>query len=168
MNTDRESLTQVLQALVELRAEIVVTIMRRQDPHGESPPPSISAAQHLTLSALRDGPLSVGDIAERTGVSASTTTRMLQGLKRRDLIVDAIGPGSDRRRRYVALTETGRQVTDARSDQITARFAEIIDGLGDDDIETLLRGVRIFEGALKRRALERRSAGSQGSDTTGS
>lgn len=162
MTSPSDTLIEATRAFLDLRAEIVVHFMRRCDqpvPEGEHPP--LSAPQHLTLSVLIEGPLSVGEIADRTGVSASTATRMLQGLSRHGLIEDAPAPDADRRRRYVTLTRSGRKSTDARSRQLIARFADIIGDLDDDDIETLLRGVRIFEGALKRNTAQREPATAQ-------
>ncbi len=161
---DSDALLEATRALLDLRAEIVVQIMRSNDrpaPEGEGPP--LSAPQHLTLSVLVDGPMSVGEIADRTGVSASTATRMLQGLARHGMIDDAEAPDADRRRRYVTLTQSGRDAVDARSRQLMARFAHIIGDLDADDIEALLRGVRIFDGALKRNAALRGRTADQAS-----
>lgn len=160
MTSPSDTLIEATRAFLDLRAEIIVHFMRRSDrPVPEGEPPPLSAPQHLTLSVLIDGPMSVGEIADRTGVSASTATRMLQGLARRGLIGDVAAPDADRRRRYVALTRSGRKAADARSRQLIARFADVIGDLDDDDIEALLRGVRIFEGALKRNAARRESTG---------
>lgn len=156
MTSPSATLIEATRAFLDLRAELIVHFMRRSDqpvPRGEDPP--LSAPQHLTLSVLIDGPRSVGEIAKRIGVSASTTTRMLQGLAKRRLIDDVPPPTGDRRRRYVTLTRKGRTAADARSRQLIDRVAEIIGDLDDEEITALLRGVRIFEDALKRNAAQR-------------
>lgn len=155
---DRARVAQVTEAIIGLRAEIVVSIMRKHDTgSGEAQP--LSAAQHLTLSVLRDQPLSVGDVAERTGVSASTTTRMLQGLKRKALIADVAAPTGDRRHRYVTLTDEGREVADVRSRELVSRITQILGDLDHDEVEILLQGVRIFEAAFKRATPRRSTSG---------
>lgn len=158
-DTPRTDLAEVTQAIIDLRAEIVVAIMRRHDVDDADGEPSLSAAQHLTLSVLRDGPLSVSDIAERTGVRTSTTTRMLQGLKRLDLVVPAPIPTSDRRRRYVDLTDAGRRVADARTERLVARVSDLVADVTPEDAAALLRGVRVFADALQRSAARRAGAG---------
>ncbi len=135
---DRARVAQVTEAIIGLRAEIVVSIMRKHDT-GTAEAQPLSAAQHLTLSVLRDEPLSVGDVAERTGVSASTTTRMLQGLKRKALIMDVAAPTGDRRHRYVTLTDSGREVADVRSRELVSRITQILGDLDHDEVLTASR-----------------------------
>ena len=155
---DRARVAQVTEAIIGLRAEIVVSIMRKHDT-GTAEAQPLSAAQHLTLSVLRDEPLSVGDVAERTGVSASTTTRMLQGLKRKALIMDVAAPTGDRRHRYVTLTDSGREVADVRSRELVSRITQILGDLDHDEVEILLQGVRISEAAFKRANPRRDTSG---------
>lgn len=49
-------------------------------------------------------------LAQRTGVAGSTATRMVQRLERMGLVRCAEDAAADRRRRYTALTDAGRDV----------------------------------------------------------
>jgi DNA-binding MarR family transcriptional regulator len=80
------------------------------------------------IHALLDEPsLSVGDIARRTGVSQPAATQTLNEMRRLGLV--QVGPGLDRRARFVQLTASGREMVDLLGPiwSATQRAAEALD-----------------------------------------
>ena len=80
------------------------------------------------IHALLDEPsLSVGDIARRTGVSQPAATQTLNEMRRLRLV--QVGPGLDRRARFVQLTASGREMVDLLGPiwSATQRAAEALD-----------------------------------------
>ncbi len=106
------------------------------------------------LTALwRQGPLSVGEAADRTGVSQPAITRVANQLTKMGLVETRRAEG-DRRIRKLALTATGREVM-ARAGialwpRIRAAVAEAC------DVDALLAQVAALEAALAARPLDQR------------
>jgi len=99
--------------VVGLRSQLAPLIVRRMEQGAARTGPSdrLTIAQRLTLNALTAGPLAMSDLAQQTGVALSTATRMAQRLERMGLVRRADAhAGDDRRRRYIALTDEGRDV----------------------------------------------------------
>lgn len=71
-------------------------------------PAGIAITQFAPLAHLyRDGPLGMGELAERIGADPTTLTRVLRPLERRGLLRQEIA-AEDRRRRLIQLTSQGR------------------------------------------------------------
>jgi DNA-binding MarR family transcriptional regulator/ribosomal protein S18 acetylase RimI-like enzyme len=111
-------------------------------------------AQMPLLTALwRHGPMSVGEAAERAGVSQPAMTRVAAQLAEIGL-VDGDPAERDRRVRRLALTEKGREVM-ARAE--TALWPRIRAAVAETcDVEALLGHVATLEAALAERPLDRR------------
>lgn len=85
----------------------------------------MTVAQAATLDALRaDGPMRLGDLGRRLGISPSTLTRNLERLEERGLISRSPDPG-DSRATAAALTEAGRRAA-ARVVRQDAAFARSV------------------------------------------
>jgi DNA-binding MarR family transcriptional regulator len=108
----------------------------------------LTPAQHLTLVALRDGPLGTSELAGATGVAVSTATRMVQGLRRAGLVAPAGVAGGDARRRYVALTPAGREAAEREGAAQLARVREVVERLDPGRRAALLEGARALIDAL--------------------
>jgi len=117
----------------------------------------LTGLQHLTLTALTDGPLTVSDVATATGVAISTATRMLQGLTRLGLVTDARVPDADRRRHHVELTSDGRAVVAEKDAILAGRVRELIADLSDVERADLRDGLRVMARILGRSVAEDRS-----------
>ena len=105
------------------------------------------------LTALwRHGAMSVGEAAERAGVSQPAITRVAGQLTAIGLV--SAEAGQDRRVRRLALTESGREVMGraeiALWPRIRAAVAETC------DVDALLGHVAALEAALAQRPLDRR------------
>jgi DNA-binding MarR family transcriptional regulator len=141
----------LVDAVADLRARVAPLILARQERRaaGATEGERLTTPQHLTLLALEDGPLSVSEVAERTGVAVSTATRMLQSLERSGWIRRAAtGADEDRRRRPVELTRAGRRVMGQASDALRGRIRELLERLDDGERAAILGGMEALARAL--------------------
>lgn len=111
-------------------------------------------AQMPLLAALwRHGPMSVGEAAERAGVSQPAMTRVAAQLAELGL-VDGDPAENDRRVRRLALTGKGREVMATAE---TALWPRIRAAVAETcDVDALLDHVATLEAALAERPLHRR------------
>jgi len=105
--------------------------------------PAIPAGQHPMLHAIdQHGPLSIGELAERLGVSQPGVTRALAQLTTAGL-VETLVPPDDGRRRMVSLTAAGRRfVGTARREawpQVERAVADLCAGFADELLDSLDR-----------------------------
>jgi long-chain acyl-CoA synthetase len=104
------------------------------------PTAGLSMPQFISLRALRHGPLSAGELAQRFGVSRPTITRMVDGLVRKGLVERHTG-AEDRRIALTSLTVQGRAMLEATEDTATRSMADLLATLPPERLSRL-------EGAL--------------------
>lgn len=90
------------------------------------------------------GPLRIGDIAEREGVSAPTATRLVASLEEYGL-VERETDVSDRRSSRVSLTDKGRQQLELARQIRTAKLAQRLSTLSEQDIRRLVDVLPLLE-----------------------
>jgi DNA-binding MarR family transcriptional regulator len=90
------------------------------------------------------GPLRIGDIAEREGVSAPTATRLVASLEEL-VLVERETDVSDRRSSHVSLTEQGRQQLEMARQARTAKLAQRLSTLSEQDIRRLVDVLPLLE-----------------------
>lgn len=104
----------------------------------------------------RDGPLSVGELAQSLGIAQPGVTRSLAQLEARGL-VEPLRSQTDQRVKRVALTAQGRKIVEDAKRQlwpaVARAVAEICDGLDGPLIEQL----SLIEDALAARPLDQRA-----------
>ena len=101
-------------------------------------PAGIKLTQYSVLAnVLRDGGLSITELAERLAMDRTTLTRNLRPMERAGWI--EIGPGPDRRRRAVRITAPGRKVFEAAFPLWQAAERDFRRGLGRDTAAELRR-----------------------------
>jgi DNA-binding MarR family transcriptional regulator len=101
-----------------------------------------SAAALVTV--VRSGPLRMGDLAEREGVTAAALSRVVAALERDGLVERSADPG-DRRSAFVTASARGRDVVQALRAARAAVLVERISRLSAAERETLLAGLAILE-----------------------
>jgi DNA-binding MarR family transcriptional regulator len=145
-----DDLRQAAEALQAMRGPITRLISARVERRrrGATLAERMSPSQGLTLQALNDGPLSMGDLAAATGVAVSTATRMVQGLERAGLVERADVADADRRRRYVGLTAAGRKVLREVGEVQTARLTALLAPLDAAGRRAILEGARALTEAM--------------------
>jgi DNA-binding MarR family transcriptional regulator len=90
------------------------------------------------------GPLRIGDIADREGVSAPTATRLTASLEERGL-VQRETDSTDRRSSYVSITEHGRRQLEWARQVRTAKLAQRLAELSDNEVRQLLDVIPLLE-----------------------
>lgn len=116
----------------------------------------LDRAHYLILLQLRDGPLSVREIAARLTLDDSTATRQIAAMQRKGLIRKRQSP-SDRRSALVERTPEGAERAEAmhrvRRQNVSAlfadwnaeeqeRFADLVEKMNAGVARTLAQGVR--------------------------
>lgn len=114
--------------------------------------PTVPAQMPVLTALWRQGPLTVGQAAEHTGVSQPAITRLAAQLATMGLV--EFTPGSDRRKRMLALSEDGEQTMRRAETALWPRLrAAVAEAC---DVDALLAHVAALESALAERPLDRR------------
>ncbi len=98
----------------------------------------LTEQQWRVLRALDEGPVSVGELAERTCLLGPSLSRMLASMDERDLIVRSLDR-DDGRRTEVTIAPTGRTLVETISPRSEQVYGEIESTLGTADIDDLHR-----------------------------
>lgn len=141
VDTELELMTAMV---VGLRSQLAPLIVRRMEQGAARTTPSdrLTIAQRLTLNALVAGPVAMSDLAQQTGVAVSTATRMVQRLERMGLVHRAdTRAGDDRRRRYIGLTDDGRDVAQQADEVLVERMRVLLAPLSPQRRRDLVAGM---------------------------
>jgi DNA-binding MarR family transcriptional regulator len=135
-------------AHAETAARLRVVIARLARQLRQHSPGGLTPSQWSALAtAETHGPLRIGDLADREGVTAPTATRVVASLEEAGLLSRASDP-ADRRTSYIALTDAAREkLATIRGAQAT----ELVQRLSDmppDDVQRLLDLLPILESLL--------------------
>jgi DNA-binding MarR family transcriptional regulator len=100
-------------------------------------PAGIAITQFAPMAFLyKDGPQSMGELAEKVGADPTTLTRILRPLERRGLLSQEVSP-TDRRRRVIRLTPQGRRAFQIALPLWQKAQAEISRRVGNTEIRAL-------------------------------
>jgi DNA-binding MarR family transcriptional regulator len=120
----------------------------------------LTLAQLRTLAILaEDGPLVIGQIAQRLGVGLSTGGHLVDRLVQAGLAERAEDAG-DRRRTVARLTATG----EAMYGQLRIgpqRLQSLLQEMDDNDLKALLQGICAMNRIIEKKALEESIASEQ-------
>jgi DNA-binding MarR family transcriptional regulator len=96
----------------------------------------LSNAQYQLLFGLRERKLmSAGELACVAGLSAATTTQMLDALETAGLVVRERSP-EDRRKVLTSLTEHGQTLVEERHARFSRMWREALADFSDDELAT--------------------------------
>jgi DNA-binding MarR family transcriptional regulator/GNAT superfamily N-acetyltransferase len=113
----------------------------------------IQPAQQLLLGALeRDGPLTIGGLAQRLRISQPTITRTVQGLVDQGL-VGVSREARDLRHKTLSLTDEGARVIGVAQRTVWPRVAAAVSALCDGGEQALLDQLTVLEARLDARSL---------------
>lgn len=96
----------------------------------------LERAHYLLLLQLRDGPLSVGELATRLLLDNSTVTRQINGMLKSSLIEKIPNP-NDGRSALVISTQTGRELAEAMHQLRLNRLQVTLKDWPSEDKQTL-------------------------------
>jgi DNA-binding MarR family transcriptional regulator len=122
----------------------------------------LSPIQLFALALLGEGPLRIGNLADKLGLATSTVTRLVDRLERLGLAGRAVSD-SDRRAVTVMLTPTGRRVEAAAAKRRLDYFITILTSLAPKERRELVRlfakiaSVQAGEGGTSVRSSRRAS-----------
>lgn len=117
----------------------------------------VQPAQQPLLAVLRrEGPLTVGAVAQHLRVSQPTTTRALQALIEQGL-VDVGKDGRDQRQKLLSLTPAGEALMVRLETDLWPRVEAAAISLCDGRHQELMDAISLVEAALDRRSLTERT-----------
>lgn len=114
-------------------------------------------AQVPVITALRGGPLAIGQIAEAVGASQPGVSRIVGQLERLGLVEAA--RGRDQRERLVALSDAGRQAIETLAREVWPRVGTAAEQLFADLSGPFLLQLGAIERALQVASLAERARG---------
>lgn len=103
----------------------------------------LTLVQVQCLHMLRSGRELAGELARRLNLSSASVTRILERLESRDLITRAMDL-HDRRRIWVQLTETGRNMLGGLQWWFTSPIFKAIKSMDADELERLTLALTAF------------------------
>jgi MarR family transcriptional regulator, organic hydroperoxide resistance regulator len=113
----------------------------------------LTLAQLRTLAILaEDGPLVIGQIAQRLGIGLSTGGHLVDRLVQAGL-AERTEDVEDRRRTVARLTPAGEDVY-AQLRIGPQRLQALLQEMGDDDLRALLQGISAMNRVIKKKASE--------------
>jgi len=98
----------------------------------------LERAHYLLLLHLREGPLSVGELATRLTLDNSTVTRQLNAMEKKGLITKQANP-ADGRSALVVTTATGQELAESMHHLRVQRIEVLLSDWDDKDIDSLTR-----------------------------
>lgn len=112
----------------------------------------ISAVEEKTLDLLeREGPLTAGELASRTGLAPASVTGLIDRLVRKGFVRRAAHT-EDRRRVNVEIDRARAASLGELFSDIAARFGDLYESYTDDQLELILDFVRKSTAILREAA----------------
>jgi DNA-binding MarR family transcriptional regulator len=134
--------------LMRLFPRVIREMRRHQD--RSTPPAAVALGpRHVAaLEQLRDGPMTVGDLAARLGLTMSTVSGLLGGL---DLagFIERVPDPTDRRRTIVAIAGSQRATAEAWLDGVAAPLARVLARLAAEERSAFLKAMDMLEAEFR-------------------
>lgn len=108
----------------------------------------LSPRHAAALEELRDGPLTVGELAERLGLTLPTVSGVLADLDRAGYVERKPDPG-DRRRTIAQIAPAQASLITEWLDGAASPIARVLDKLDAAEQETFLRAMSLLESELQ-------------------
>jgi DNA-binding MarR family transcriptional regulator len=122
--------------------------MRRWQDRSAPPAPAPLSPRHVAaLEQLRDGPVSVGELASRLGLTLPTVSGVLADLDRAGFVERHPDP-SDRRRTIVRIAPGQAAVIGQWLDGAAKPLARVLDKLTPGEQEAFLKAMDLLESEL--------------------
>lgn len=119
--------------------------MRRWQDHATPPAPAPLGPRHVAaLEQLRGGPITVGELASRLGLSLPTVSGVLADLDRAGFVERRPDP-ADRRRTIVQITPGQAALIEGWLDGAASPLARVLDKLAPSEQEAFLKAMSLLE-----------------------
>lgn len=141
MSSEAERLAREIERLFNL--------MVKRRPEEAEAEPQLPPTQRLALAVVVDeGPLRLGELADRMGTSDPTATRTVDALESIGLVERTPDP-DDRRAVLVAATARGRKLLERRRRRIVKLLREPLAGLSKHEQRELVERLAALNRALE-------------------
>lgn len=132
----------------EIAARVRVVIARLARQLRQHSPGGLTPSQWSALAMVDShGPLRIGDLADREGVSAPTATRVVASLEELGLLSRTSDP-ADRRTSYIALTDAGRDKLESTRRTQSTQLVQRLSEMPPQDVRKLVELLPILESLL--------------------
>ncbi|HEY5260276.1 MAG TPA: MarR family transcriptional regulator, partial [Rhabdochlamydiaceae bacterium] len=115
------------------------------------------AERHLLIELSVGLPPTMGEIAERLLLDKSTVSRLISKAVKKGYI-QCTADEKDKRKRFLKLTEKGKQVLHAFEPIAFNQTKEALLTLTDEEIKTVYRGVALYAKGLRNARLQNKPA----------
>ena len=137
--------TAATPSTTDLASELRLAVLRLARRLRQHAPLDVTPSQLSALTSIvREGRLTLSQLAELERVKPPTVTRIVEALGQRDLVTRVVDE-DDRRIAWVAPTAEGRALVDTIRRRRDAYLAERLRSLSADDRELLARAAILFE-----------------------
>ena len=124
---------------------VVARLARQLRQHS---PGGLTPSQWSALATVEQfGPLRIGDLAEREGVTAPTATRVVASMEEAGLLSRASDP-SDRRTSYIALTDAAREKLENTRRVQSTELVQRLSGMPAADVQRIVDLIPVLESLL--------------------
>jgi DNA-binding MarR family transcriptional regulator len=134
--------------LMRLFPRVIREMRRHQDRTTPAAAMALGPRHVAALEQLRDGPMTVGDLAARLGLTMSTVSGILAGL---DLagFIERAPDTADRRRTIVAIAPGQRPAAEQWLDGVAAPLARVLARLRADERSAFLKAMGMLEAEFR-------------------
>jgi DNA-binding MarR family transcriptional regulator len=134
--------------LMRLFPRVIREMRRHQDRTTPAAAVALGPRHVAALAQLRDGPMTVGGLAARLGLTMSTVSGLLAGL---DLagFIERVPDPTDRRRTIVAIAHSQRATAEAWLDGVAAPLARVLARLAADERSAFLKAMDMLEAEFR-------------------
>src|SRR5580658_616802 len=135
--------------LMQLFPRVTRGMRRWQDRAVPMPVPSPLSPRHVAaLEQIRGGPLTVGELASRLGLTLPTVSGVLADLDRAGLVERRPDP-ADRRRTIAAIADTQATLVDEWLDGAADPIARVLDKLSPSEQQAFVKAMDLLETELR-------------------
>jgi DNA-binding MarR family transcriptional regulator len=134
--------------LMQLFPRVIRGLRRWQD-HASPAPAPLSRRHVAALEQIRGGPLTVGELASRLGLTLPTVSGVLADLDRAGLVERRPDP-ADRRRTIVRINPSQATLIGHWLDGAAKPLARVLDQLTPGEQEAFLKAMDLLEAELHR------------------
>ncbi|HVT22186.1 MAG TPA: MarR family transcriptional regulator [Mycobacteriales bacterium] len=132
----------------ETAARLRVVIARLARQLRQHSPGGLTPSQWSALAMVdTHGPLRIGDLAEREGVSAPTATRVVASLEELGFLSRTTDP-ADRRTSYIALTDVGRDKIESMRRSQSTELVQRLSAMPAQDVRRLVDLLPVLESLM--------------------
>jgi DNA-binding MarR family transcriptional regulator len=140
--------------LVQLFPRVIRGLRRWQDRAAPPAPAPLSPRHIAALEQIRGGPVTVGELAFRLGLTLPTVSGVLADLDRAGLVERRPDP-ADRRRTIVQVIPGQATMIGGWLDGAARPLARVLDKLTPGEQETFLKAMELLETELRGQDTER-------------